>query len=142
MGLIARVQRRLDIWHWRVRYWWLDTPAGVLAQRWALVLSLLAFGVQTLWLCMRALMPVPAGAPAQSWVQIVVMIVIALISAYMAYANRPKVEPAKPQEDSAPTTEDGQDVKQIFGTVWVDDQFVLAWKMMGREAIRKKGGKK
>ena len=142
MGLIARIHRRCHIWSWRLRFWWLDTPAGVIAQRWAIVLGVLVFAVQTIRLAAAALVPLPPGQSAKSWIWVVVQIVIALVAAYMAYANRPKIEPAKPQDDDVPTTEDGQSVKQIFGTVWVTDEFILAWKMMGRDPIKKKGGKK
>ncbi len=138
MGLMmSRVGRRLNIWGWRLRFWWLDTPAGVLAQRWTMVLGGLVFVVQIIRLIITSLVPLPPGQPAQSYFWVIVQVVIALVAAYMAYANQPKVEDATAQSGSAPTTEDGQDVLQVFGTVWVSDQFVLAWKMMGRDAIRK-----
>lgn len=142
MGLITRARRRCHIWSWRLRFWWLDTPAGVAGQRWAMVLGLLVFAAQTIRISIAALVPLPPGQPAKSWIWIVVQIVIALVAVYMAYANRPKVEPPKADDGKTPTTEDGQSVKQIFGTRWVSDEFVLAWKMMGRDPIVKKGGKK
>lgn len=74
-----------------------------------------------------------------SWI---VSLVLLLISAYVSYASRPKVEPPKPQEADAPSVEDGQAVKHHFGTVWINDEYVLAWKMMGTLPIKTKGGKK
>ncbi|KAF7600629.1 MAG: hypothetical protein CGU28_03095 [Candidatus Dactylopiibacterium carminicum] len=137
MGLIARIRRRLNIWAWRIRFWWLDTPAGELARRWLVVLGCLVVLVQIIRVSIASLMPLPPDQPAKSWIWVVVQLVIALVAAYMAYANQPKVEDSSAQSGTAPTTEDGQDVLQIFGTVWISDQFVLAWKMMGTDAIRK-----
>lgn len=73
------------------------------------------------------------------WVaQIVIMVAFAALSFLM----RPKVEKPKPQEAKAPTVEDGLAAREVFGTVWIDDQFLLAWKSMGTVPIKKKGGKK
>lgn len=72
----------------------------------------------------------------------IVQLAVMLVSAYISYAMRPKVEPPKPQEADVPTVEDGQAVKHHFGTVWISDEYVLAWKMMGTKAIKTKGGKK
>jgi hypothetical protein len=80
----------------------------------------------------------PARAVAWWVVQIVVMAVFAAISILMA----PRVEAPKPQAADAPTVEDGLAVRDVFGTVWIDDQFLLAWKHMGTQAIKTKGGKK
>ena len=79
-------------------------------------------------------------ARAVSWwvVQIAIMIALAAIS----YLLRPKIEGPKPQEGEAPTVEDGLAAKEVYGTVWIDDPFFLAWKSLGSQAIRKKGGKK
>ncbi|WP_419669178.1 hypothetical protein ACN28O_03115 [Xylella fastidiosa subsp. multiplex] len=54
----------------------------------------------------------------------------------------PKPEPVKPQQAQVPTVQDGQAVKHHFGTVWVGDEFILAWKMQGTIPIKTKGGKK
>jgi hypothetical protein len=40
MSAIATIRRRVNVWYWRARYWLLDTPAGVVAQRRALMLAL------------------------------------------------------------------------------------------------------
>jgi hypothetical protein len=40
-----------------------------------------------------------------------------------------------------PTTEDGQAVMRYWGTHWIDDTFQLAWKVVGRDPIKAKGGK-
>lgn len=71
-------------------------------------------------------------------VQILVMVAIAAISV----ALRPKPEKPKPQERDLPVVEDGAAFPDIFGTVWIDDQYLLAWRNMGTQAIKTKGGKK
>lgn len=73
-----------------------------------------------------------------SWV---VLIVIALVAAVVAYATRPKVEQPKQDTPQGPTTEDGQAVVRYWGTHWIDDTFQLAWKVVGRDKIKAKGGK-
>jgi hypothetical protein len=64
-------------------------------------------------------------------------IVILLVSAYLAYKSRPKATTAKAEDANAPTTEDGQAVTQIFGTVWISDEFVLAFKVLGTDPIKR-----
>jgi hypothetical protein len=48
----------------------------------------------------------------------------------------------EPQERDLPVVEDGAAFHDIFGTVWIDDQYLLAWRNMGTQAIKTKGGKK
>lgn len=71
----------------------------------------------------------------------VVQLIIMVIAAVVAYALRPKPETPKPMSSEAPTIEDGQAAKHYFGTCWVGDEFLLAWKMMGTIPIKAKGGK-
>lgn len=143
MGLIAPIRRLHYVWSWRLRYWWLDTPAGERAHYWALGFSLVVFTVQVVRLCVAAALPGPHDAPVQSVIHWwVVQLIIAVVLTVVSYALRPKVEPPKPQDAQAPTVEDGQAVKHHFGTVWIGDEFVLAWKMMGRIPIKSGGGKK
>ena len=74
----------------------------------------------------------PAEANPAWWV---VQLIIALVSALISYALRPKVEPPKPAEADMPTTEDGRAVPEAHGTVWIEDEFMLAYKVMGRVPI-------
>lgn len=142
MGLIAHLRRLHYVWSWRWRYWWLDTPSGAQAHRWALGLSLFVLAIQVIRLCIAAALPMPPDAPAKSIYWWVVQLIIAIVAAAVSYAMRPKVEPPKPQDANVPTVEDGQAVKHHFGTVWISDEFILAWKMMGTIPIKTKGGKK
>lgn len=69
--------------------------------------------------------------------QIALAIVSAVISAYLA----PKPADAKPAKGGVPTATDGNVIRKIYGTVWVDDSQVLAWKELPPLPIKKKGGK-
>lgn len=143
MGLMAMLRRLWYVWSWRARYWWLDTRAGRVAQIGVFVVSGLVVVLQ-----LTHMMIVVATAPPQpleparavAWwiVQIVIMVAFAAISILLA----PRIEDPKPQKVEAPTVEDGLAVRDVFGTVWIDDQFLLAWKHMGTIKIKKKGGKK
>ena len=72
-------------------------------------------------------------------VQVVVAIVAAIVSSYLSMKNLPN---ATAQSGSAPEARDGTAIRKIYGTVWVDDSQVLAWKELPPEPIRKKAGKK
>lgn len=143
MGLMQRTGRLCYVWSWRARYWWLDTRAGRVAQLGLFLAAGLAVVLQlTHMMIVVATASADPSAPVQavSWwvVQIVIMVAFAAISLLLA----PRVEDPKPQEAKAPTVEDGLAAREVFGTVWIDDQFLLAWKSMGTKKIRKKGGKK
>jgi hypothetical protein len=142
MGLILRARRACGIWHWRLRYWWLDTPAGRHAQLWAFALSVLATLLQLVRIAVAAVVPPSPGTPRQAVYWWVVQLIILVVSAAISYAMRPKTEKPKPAAGEAPTVEDGQAVKHHFGTVWIEDEFILAWKVTGTVPIKSKGGKK
>lgn len=72
-------------------------------------------------------------------VQVVIAIVAAVVSARMAMKNIPN---ASPSSGGTPEARDGTAIRKIYGTVWVDDSQVLAWKDLPPEPIRKKAGKK
>lgn len=144
MGLIVRnrLGERMNDAYWRVRYWWMDTEVGKQAQIAMLCLLVLIVIMELIRMSVAAFMPPPPGEPVKAIYWWVVQLIIAIVSAIISYAMRPKVEEQKPQAGKAPSTQDGQAVKDHFGTVWVEDEFILAWKMMGTDRIRSKGGKK
>ncbi|GAB3755199.1 hypothetical protein [Lysobacter olei] len=142
MGLIARAGRLRYVWSWRARYWWLDTRSGEAAHWVCVCLGALVSVVQVARMFMAAAVPPAAGEPAKAVYWWVVQLIIAIIAAIVAYKMRPKVEPAKPASGTQPTVEDGQSVKHYFGTCWIEDEFLLAWKQMGTIPIKTKGGKK
>lgn len=72
-------------------------------------------------------------------VQVVIAIVAAVISARLATKNLPQ---ATPNTGGTPDARDGTSIRKVYGTVWIDDSQVLAWKDLPPEPIRKKAGKK
>lgn len=66
------------------------------------------------------------------WVELIILLIAVAIS----YAMRPKTSAPAPASGDAPSTEDGQVVKHHFGTCWVEDQFILAWKVVSHTPIK------
>lgn len=142
MGLIASIRRLHYVWSWRVRYWWLDTRQGEQAHWVACGLAAVVCLVQLLRIFVAATVPPASSEPAKAIYWWVIQIIIAIIAAAISYAMRPRPQPPQPQAADAPTVEDGLSAKHYFGTCWVNDEFLLAWKLMGTEPIKTKGGKK
>jgi hypothetical protein len=142
MGLIASVRRLHYVWSWRARYWWLDTRSGERAHLMLFALSLIVVCVQLLRMLVVAVVPPPPGEPVKAIYWWVVQLIIAIVAAAISYAMRPKPQPPTPQASEAPTVEDGLSAKHYFGTCWVNDEFLLAWKNTGTLPIKTKGGKK
>lgn len=142
MGLIVRVAHRVDDFRWRFNYWWLDTAGGERAHWAAVCVGVLVAVLQLIRVFVAAALPPPSDEPVRSVYWWVVQLIIAIISAIVAYKMRPKVEPPAPQSNDAPTVADGQIVKHHGGTCWVGDEFILAWKPLKPIPIKSKGGKK
>lgn len=148
MGVIERcrpserLRARLDLHVLRLRYWYLDTESGRRAQLWAFAGALLVLLVQIVRMVVAALYPPARPEPQHAVVWWVVQLVIAVISAIISYAMRPKVEPPKPNEGNTPTTDDGRSVPELHGTGWIDEEFLLGYKVVGRVPIKSDGGKK
>ncbi|MDR3444694.1 hypothetical protein [Dyella sp.] len=142
MGLMARVKRWRYVYGWRLRYWWIDTPAGLHAR--FMLIGFAALGVigQVVSAAIAAARPVPKDHPHQAIIWFVVWLVIALLAAVASYMLAGKQKAPAAQSADTPTTEDGQSVKRHYGTCWVDDSFLLAWKIVGRDPIKSDGGKK
>lgn len=100
MELILRARRTYGVWRWRLRYWWLDTPAGRHAQLWAFALLVVATILQLVRIAVAAVVPPPPGTPRQAiwWV---VQLIILVVSAAISYAMRPKTEKPKPAAGEA-----------------------------------------
>lgn len=144
MGLInrlrERVAHRLYVWSWRARYWWLDTRAGAQAHIVACCLGLLVVVVQIIHVSVSALNPQPLREQ-HSVIWWVVYLIVALVAAAVSIALRPKVENKPADQVTGPTTEDGQSCRRYWGTHWIEDEFLLAWKIVGRDPIKASGGK-
>lgn len=141
MGLTAYMRRSLHVWSWRLRYWWLDTRGGAEAHVVLFCLSVLVVIAQLIRMSVAAFLTPAPGEPAKAVYWWVIQLIILVIAAAISYALRPKPEAPKPQEGQGQTTEDGQSVKRYWGTCWVDDEFLLAWKVTGRDPIKGEGGK-
>jgi hypothetical protein len=141
MGLIERAQGWYDDKRWRFRYWYLDTRGGEYAQRAAFCLAVLVIIIELIRMFVAAAMPPPPGQPVKAIYWWIIQLIILVVMAAISYAMRPKPEQPKPQTGDAPTTEDGQMVKHHFGTCWIEDEFILAWKQVGTIKIKGKGGK-
>lgn len=143
MGLIAWAQQRAHVWTWRARYWWLDTREGRVANILVCVLLALASLVALVRsVALGLIAPPPPDAPASAIAPFVVQIIIAIVCALIAYALAPKPEPPPVREGEGPQVEDGLAVLEVYGTCWIDEEFFLAWKVVGRDDIKTKGGKK
>lgn len=140
-SIVAKISKRASVYRWRVRYWWLDTEQGKRAHLSLLLLAALVAIVVAWRVLVAAFTPAP-GQPHQSVIAAIVIAIIALIIALAAVLMMPDTPAPPPGKDAAaPTTEDGQNVKHHFGTVWVDDTFMLAWKIVGKVPIKSSGGK-
>ena len=143
LTLARRIAKKVTVYRWRLRYWWMDTREGELMQRCACAAFALASVVQIIRASITALAAAPVPKPVEAiWPVWVIQLIIAVVAAAISYAMRPKTEKPKPQSGEAPTIEDGQSIKHHFGTVWVDDELVLAWKVTGTTPIKTKSGKK
>lgn len=83
-----------------------------------------------------------AVPPAMAIAQWVVYLAILIISAIISVALAPKVKDPEVAKGQIPEADDGKSVREVFGTVWVDDPMVLGYKAMGTDPIKSKGGKK
>lgn len=152
MGLIAnsrpatRLRELRYVWGWRLRYWWMDTEAGERARLTAFFVALLVVLLQLIRMAVAAVLSEARapGEPAQAVYWWVVQLIILVVAAAVAYAMRPKPPTQQERQIDPPSVKDGTAVKDYGGTVWVehDDNFLLAWKIVGRDAIRTGGGKK
>lgn len=144
MGLIRRTveraRHRLHVWRWRWRYWWLDTRAGAQAQVVVCCVAALVVVGQFVHLAVASLQPEPV-LQQHSVIWWVVYLIVALVAAAVSFAMRPKMDNKPADQVSGPTTEDGQSVKRYWGTHWIEDEFLLAWKIVGRDPIKASGGK-
>ncbi len=78
----------------------------------------------------------PVRAVINFWVQIIVMIVLAVIS-YALAPKPPKPKPPSLEDFSAPTAEEGRSIPVVFGTVWIRDPNVIWYGDLRTEPVRK-----
>lgn len=142
MGVMNRVHRWRYVYGWRLRYWWLDTKAGLQAQMACRYFAALVMIADALTMGSAVRDHRHEQAPHLTFFWFIIMLVIMVGAAVASYAMRPKAQQPAAQSGNTPTTEDGQMVVHHFGECWVDDSFILAWKVVGTDKIKSKGGKK
>lgn len=140
-SVIARARRWRYVYGWKLRYWWCDTEHGEQSRIGLFCIAVLVMIIQLIKLFVAAVLPPPPDEPVKAVYWWVVQLIIAIVSAIISYAMRPKPEPAKPVDGKAPVTEDGQSALEVYGEYWIEDEFVLAHQVVGRQPI-KSGGKK
>lgn len=142
MELIARIRHRVGyVWYWRARHWWMDKPSARIARASGAVMLLLAVVAQVVHYAAVSALPQPAGQPHQAIFWVVAYLIIALVVAVLLAVTAKKPKAPDPAQAQGPTTQDGQNVKHHFGTVRETDTFLLAWRIIGRDPIKRSGGK-
>lgn len=135
--------RQLHRWSWLLRYWVLDKYHEQLRLVVFFAASALTVAlVASLAWSIREAAANPPVVKADGGATIIIQIILFVISLAISYAMRPKTEQMKPQEGSIPQVEDGKAMRRPYGTVWCDDSTILAWRNLGTEPIKSKGGKK
>lgn len=72
------------------------------------------------------------------WALIAIQIVASLLLAALA----PKPKPPDTKTAQRPIVSEGDKHRKAYGTVWIDDPMVLAYRQVGTQKIKSKGGKK
>lgn len=145
MELITVIRKRCNrmcyVYGWRLRHWWLDTRAGRVAQLSFAGIGFLGLVGAVVRFAIEAATRQP-GQPHEAIIGLIIWIIVAILAAVALSMSASK--PAKPPDDqtNAPTTQDGRSAVRYYGTNWVDDPAMLAWKVVGRDPIKTKGGKK
>lgn len=71
-----------------------------------------------------------------------VVIAVVVVALAVMKALTPKQEAPAVQNGKTPTTEEGIKLRKVYGTVWISDPSLVAFKKAGTIPIRSKGGKK
>lgn len=137
--MVRLIRRWRYVYGWRLRHWWLDTPQGKHAQLTLGVLVLLAMAVGFA----RAGIAVATDSaqPKQAFIVALVILVVALVVGLALAMSASKAAKPPDQEVKAPTTQDGRSAVRYYGTNWIEDPAQLAWRVVGRDGIKAKGGK-
>lgn len=120
-------------------------PGRELAHRACALLAAAALLVGCCAQLVRELRPadVVDGLPvSQAVFNIWIYLAVMLVSALVSYALRPKVKPPEQAKPQTPVAVDGKGIRRTYGEVWHTDPQVLAYKQLGTQKIKAKGGKK
>lgn len=142
MSVRQSIARWRYVYGWRLRYWWLDTGAGARARIAAFCVAVLVVVADVARMAALAVMPAPPEQPQDAAIAAwVVYLIIMVVAGLVAYATAPRPKDAAPTQADVPRVDDGQTVYKAFGTIWIDDSFLLAWQVVGRTPIKASGGK-
>ena len=140
LSLRARASHRANVWYWRARYWWMDTEDGQQSRTALLCLSVLVVIIQLIKMFVAAALPmVSPDEPVKAIYWWVVQLIIAIVAAVAAYALAPKVEAPPAKQQDMPTVDDGQAVLEIHGDCWIDEEFIMAQMVVGKDPIKSEG---
>ena len=120
-------------------------PGRELAHRVSALLAAAALLVGCCAQLLRELRPaeVVDGLPvSQAVFNIWIYLAVMLVSALVSYALRPKLKPPEQAKPQTPVAVDGKGIRRTYGEVWHTDPQVLAYKQLGTQKIKAKGGKK
>lgn len=135
-----RIRRKSHRAGWLLRYWVMDKHYEQLRlSAFALAVLVAVITIAAMYLSHVEQSAAGAGAPRGAfWWYLVILVVSVLIS----YALMPKPQTPEARKQDMPVTKDGKSMVRIYGTVWIKDPAMLAWKNGAPEPIRKKAGKK
>lgn len=137
----------------RSHRWYLAMVRLVAARLWsklgprelsrAFFMIALALGVSTVNDVLSLAAARHASQPVQQAIgPIVIQLILFAVSLLVSWALTPKQKDPEKTKATAPQVEDGQGMDIICGTVWVEDEAVLAFKELTPKKIYAKGGKK
>lgn len=135
-----RVADNADAVYWRVRWWWMDTDSGAEVKIALLCLAVLVVIMQLVRVSIETVAPAQ-DEPVKAVYWWVVQLIILIVSAIISYALRPKPQAPKPEQFDSPIVEDGHSVLEVYGDVWVKEEFIGAQRVVGKEPIKSKSKK-
>jgi hypothetical protein len=139
--------KRLPSWRWCVAYVRLQVavvlnrffpPGG----RHVLRVLAIVLAVDLAATLDRTVLRPPAPEAQQAIFPWVIQLILLAASYIITAALTPKPKPPEPVKANVPVVEEGKGIEVFFGTVWVEDPTVLAFKEVGTKKIKAKGGKK
>lgn len=142
MGLSIRdrVSHRATVWYWRARYFWFDTENGAWTRA-GIIGALVLLSISQMIgaaVSLHTLATTDEPIKAYTWL---VQIVIAIIAAILVFALMPKVEAPQAKQQDMPTVEDGQAAVELHGDGWIEEEFIKAQVVLGKEPIKGEGKK-
>jgi len=70
--------------------------------------------------------------------EIIIWTLVTLVVGLLVVIALPTSVAPEARTATAPEVLDGRKIRRVYGTVWIDDPTVLAWKPMGTVPIKSK----